>query len=88
LGDIGHIEGHGQRPEPQTIGAREPKIGRILHTLSNVRDLVLRLGDSTVSAQWRIYAGELSLKAAKSGKRSDIKLTEQLYRVLEIQAVL
>jgi hypothetical protein len=58
--------------------------GRILKTLSDVRDLILRLGESEIKHAWWVYAGELLLKATKSGKRSEIKLaTDQLCRALD-----
>ena len=63
--------------------------GRILNTLSDVRDLILRLGDSTVRASWWTYATELLLKAAESGKRSDINsATVQLCRALDREGML
>jgi hypothetical protein len=59
------------------------KDGRILETLREVRDLILRLGSSHQKHPWWTYTAELLLKAAESGKRTDIKLaTDQLCRVL------
>jgi hypothetical protein len=36
--------------------------GRILKTLSDVRDLILRLGESEIKHAWWVYAGEYCSK--------------------------